>query len=122
MTLGYENTFKENIFGNTTLTKVFHKKIQQDLIALYNSFFFSENGLHSNRKLTIYKEVKKIYQREKYLKQISNFKYRKAICQLRLSAHVLPIETGRHKNIPREERFCTLCNSRKIGDEQHIFI
>ena len=31
----------------------------------------------------------------------------------------MPIVTGRHKNIPRNERFCTLCDKNQIGDEVH---
>ena len=31
----------------------------------------------------------------------------------------MPIVIGRHKNIPRNERFCNLCNKNQIGDEFH---
>ena len=37
--------------------------------------------------------------------------------RLRLSSHSMPIETGRWRRIPREERLCTACNT--IGDEEH---
>jgi hypothetical protein len=42
---------------------------------------------------------------EKYLTLINNFNYRKSICRFRVSAHRLYIETGRYKNIPRNERY-----------------
>ena len=37
---------------------------------------------------------------------------------MRLSAHRLPIETGRYENIQRNERTCPLCSAGK-GDEHH---
>jgi hypothetical protein len=32
------------------------------------------------------------------------------------------IERGRHKNIPASERFCTVCKSGKIENEDHFLI
>ena len=40
--------------------------------------------------------------------------------QFRLGNTKLPIETGRWFNIDRNERYCTLCNRNKIGDEFHL--
>ena len=43
--------------------------------------------------------------------------------QIRLSAHEFPIEKGRYKNIPREQRICNLCCNNLVGDEFHyLFI
>ena len=39
-----------------------------------------------------------------------------------ISAHFLPIETGRYEGTPREKRVCPLCFSRSIGDEQHYLM
>ena len=49
-------------------------------------------------------------------------KYRKSLCQLRLSSHVLPIEQGRYRHVNRNERYCLLCNEDKIGDEFHFIL
>jgi hypothetical protein len=39
---------------------------------------------------------------------------------LRLASNLrIPIETGRWYNIPKDERFCTLCGQ-SIGDEFHL--
>ena len=38
--------------------------------------------------------------------------------RLRLSSHLMPIETGRWSRTPREERLCMRCNV--IGDEKHF--
>ena len=44
---------------------------------------------------------------------------RAAICKIRISAHPLMIERGKHLNIPRTERYCLLCKSNQIEDEKH---
>jgi hypothetical protein len=42
---------------------------------------------------------------------------------MRISAHKLHIETGRHKNTPRrDKRICTFCDSGSIEDETHFLI
>ena len=48
--------------------------------------------------------------------------YRVAFTKLRTSNHKLPIEKGRYRNLPREERKCNLCNLEKIGDEFHFLL
>jgi hypothetical protein len=39
---------------------------------------------------------------------------------MRLSAHNLSIEKGRHMSIPRHERFCNICKTGVIEDEFHF--
>ena len=46
-------------------------------------------------------------------------KYAVLLCQFRCNNFKLPIEVGRWNNIPRDQRFCTLCHLHKIGDEYH---
>ena len=48
--------------------------------------------------------------------------YRNAVAKLRISAHQLLIETGRHRNIDRNDRKCTLCNLDQIEDEFHFIL
>ena len=47
-------------------------------------------------------------------------KYRNTLAELRLSSHQLNIEVGKHNNIPRNERKCTLCDLNDIDDEFHL--
>ena len=54
---------------------------------------------------------------EKYLFS-KNSDFRKLICKFRISDHALAVETGRYKNIPRENRLCNTCNI--LDDEQHF--
>ena len=49
----------------------------------------------NNGKLRVYKKLKVNFGFEKYLSLIHNFKHRQAITKLRISAHKLPVETGR---------------------------
>ena len=41
-----------------------------------------------------------------------------AIIMFRLGTHFLPIETGRWRRIPRDQRLCTACGV--VGDERHV--
>ena len=58
---------------------------------------------------------------EKYLDSLP-WCYRVACTKLRTSNHKLPIEKGRYRSLPREERKCTFCDSDKIGDEFHFLL
>ena len=46
----------------------------------------------------------------------------KFLCKFRTLNHKLPVETGRYINIPRNQRYCTLCNSNQFGDEYHFLL
>ena len=45
---------------------------------------------------------------------------RKIIAKVRCSNHCLEIEKGRHRNIPREERWCNMCTDKVTEDEIHF--
>jgi hypothetical protein len=47
---------------------------------------------------------------------------RQLFTKFRVSDHSLEIESGRYKNITREERICKYCNLIEIGDEYHFFL
>ena len=68
----------------------------------------------------MYSNIKFNLNCEKYL-NIPNQNVRKAVTNLRLSCHKLPIESGRYINIERNERLCTYCNY-EIGDEVHYYM
>ena len=68
-------------------------------------------------RLSLYSEVKNEVRSESYLDLIKNVKTRVAVTKMRISCHLLPIESGRYKKIPRVERLCPLCNRSEIGDE-----
>jgi hypothetical protein len=54
----------------------------------------------------IYSKIKSELKVENYLLFFSNFKMRQLFTKFRVSDHSLEIESGRYKNITREERKC----------------
>ena len=74
-----------------------------------------------NTRLELLINTKDKFEPSTYLNAIKVPAYRIALSKLRLSAHRLPIETGRYDQISRWERLCPFgCN--QVGDEQHHFL
>ena len=96
--------FKRNLF--TEYQEYWSKSLNKDK-------FDSSVG----NKLSLYSEVKNEVRFESYLDLIKNVKIIVAVTKLRIYCHLLPIESGRYKKIPRVERLCPLCNRSEIGDE-----
>ena len=44
------------------------------------------------------------------------------MCKFRTLNYKLPVETGRYTNIPRNHRYCTLCNQNRLDDEFHVVL
>ena len=78
------------------------------------------NVFHSPKTIN-YRIYKTEHCFEKYL-HILNKKDLYILCKFRTMNHKLPVEAGRWQNIPREERFCILCNENMIGDEYHYIM
>ena len=108
------------------LTKMVQDKLRQIYerqlrIDIYNDNRMNDDG----NKLRTYRKFKHTTGEEKYLSLIHDPDTRKNMTRLRISAHNLPIEAGRHKRpkkIPVTERFCELCTEREIGDEYHLMM
>ena len=94
--------------------------IKKKLKDLFLDQFFKK--LNNNSKLEIYNTVKRNYIFENYLSEIKNPNHRVAVTKLRTSTHKFPIETGRHKNIPRSQRKCTISDADEIGYEFHYLM
>ena len=73
-------------------------------------------------KLHYYAKFKSEFKFEKYLQVIENDKLRKTLTSFRVSAHNLEIERRRYQNIPREHRFCKLCNLKQVELEYHFLL
>ena len=100
------NKFQINVKKNTQV--IFN--------AWWNDIISSDSG-----RLNFYNTVKKELYFEEYI-NLPNFHIRKAIAQIRCSDHVLEIEKGRHKKIPRAYRLCKLCDKRVIESEVHFLV
>ena len=78
-----------------------------------------ECKVKENSKLHLYDRIKHIFEKEKYLDDVSTFKMRKVISKFRCSDHKLEIEVGRHKKGPRDERYCKF-SPKEIETESHF--
>ena len=93
---------------------------------LCHSFFFNywnKKSKEPEGKLDNYFKIKKCFSRETYL-SINNFRLRRALCQIRISAHELKIERDRYKKpyVERSQRICEKCSSNQTEDELHFII
>ena len=71
----------------------------------------------------VYIEFKEKFCLEPYLKTDKIDKKSKLfISKLRCNNSRIPKVVGRYKNIPRNKRFCNLCNSQLLGDEYHVLL
>ncbi|KAL3686391.1 hypothetical protein R1sor_008965 [Riccia sorocarpa] len=57
-----------------------------------------------------------------YLTESFPLKIRHLIAKYRISSHDLQVEVGRWRNIPREQRICTLCDLQKVENEYHVIL
>ena len=77
--------------------------------------------VRESEKLLFFKTLTaESYARAQYVDCIKNKPERSILAKLRLSAHNLYIEKGRHLKIPKDERYCNICNSGKVEDENHF--
>ena len=96
-------------------------KSRRFLVEKFKSEWLVKKGrLQVSGKLDLYASIKVNFEQESYLK-LTDFSSRNAISKMRISAHGLPIETGRYSGIPRNERVCPLCNN-GIGNELHYLL
>ena len=70
-------------------------------------------------KLIFLHKLKNSFGQEGYL-EMENGCNRRKISQLRLSAHNLEIEIGRHKGMDREKRLCKYCRTGEVESEDHF--
>ena len=102
----------QNFVSNTWL----YNTVKQKLTDQFNQSWNSQ--VQNSPKALNYRIFKEKFEFEHYLKVLD---HKKAIglCRFRTTNHNLPIESGRWRNINRNDRKCFLCNSHEIGDEFH---
>jgi len=118
--LGRYNTTLPPITSNSNSKQLKHfkRKLKSCLQNQYASMCIKE--IDNSPKLRFYKNIKRNFNLEPYIIHPINSKYQRAMTKLRLSNHKLPIETGRHQQKQIEDRICTICNLKEVGDELHI--
>ena len=75
--------------------------------------------LNTNSEYINYRIFKPNFGFEDYLLKL-DCRLRKLLCKFRLGNSKLPIGRGRYYNVPREQRYCELCDHNIIGDEFHF--
>jgi hypothetical protein len=70
------------------------------------------------KKLTLYAKTKKEFEIDAYTDL--PFRDRQIISKFLCVSHRLKVETGRHMNVPREERICEHCTLNEVEDEEHF--
>ena len=74
--------------------------------------------VHASGQCRDYRLIKKDLKMEHYLLKLDK-RDRINLCKFRCGNSRLPVNTGRFSNVPRQERYCTLCTKQRIGDEFH---
>ncbi len=81
----------------------------------------------SGNKLRTYALFKDTFNYEDYLDFTVDYKKRKNVTKLRISAHKLEIESGRYQNhkkgkvrVQAKDRVCKFCSSSQVEDEKHV--
>ena len=105
----------QGYFDSTRLSNNFKHILCDQFIQKWNS------EVDSSPKGMFYRILKENFEFENYQDILEN-KDRVLLCTDRTCNYRLPIETGRWTNIDRNERYCQLCNSNKIGDEYHYIL
>ncbi len=109
------------VWMTQTVTNItwFRKAVEQKLRDIWITTWYS--NLTNKGICCTYKLYKEIYGMEEYLVKLNKCN-RIYITKLRTGNNQLPVITGRHRQISREERYCTKCNERQIGDEFHVLL
>ena len=115
----------EKLLGDLSLTEAVNeetykfKQVTRKVLEERFNEYWGKIVTEDTGRLNFYKTIKSDMAFEPYL-NVSTFEDRKSIARLRSSTHNLHIEQGRHRNIPRESRFCQLCPSNSIETEEHF--
>ena len=108
-----------NLHGKPISPKIFpnvmKKKITSDFIKYWKNRISNPD---IEKKLSLYSDIKQKFDIEPYMNL--PFRDRQIISKIVSSSHTLQIETGRHRDIPREDRLCKLCNLKQVEDEEHF--
>jgi hypothetical protein len=107
--------------NNNTIVSKFKKAIKSH----YETWWKNQAMITGENKLDFYYKHKRTFKYETYLDNIPKY-IRLYITRLRMSSHTLPVEILRYapkkKRISRDQRKCSICNTNKVGDEEHYLL
>ncbi len=120
-----ERTWDAQPVNNTcTIVRQVRSKLEEQFKRNFFKSLSSTTGKtgKSGNKLRTYNIIKDTYKSEKYLSLDLPLHIKRALTQIRISAHTLEIEQGRMAKpqpIPPDKRFCKHCKD-KLEDELHF--
>ena len=98
--------------------KQFYRYAEGKLMADYSPQW--STLIQQKPKLYYYKQIKNEYKAENYC-YINLKKFQRSLlAKFRLGMFPINIELCRYQRIPREQRFCPLCDLDQVEDELHI--
>ena len=113
----YSSDVREINLRIKSITRILHQKAEANWLTKHHK---TQNLPRS--KMDLFCKIKTEHGLSNYLESSLNFRERRALSKFRISAHNLPVETGRYKGIDdRNSRICPLCNT-AVGDEAHYLI
>ena len=116
---------RETRYSNKGLKHLLLSKLKEIFTQQWNLDIYNDNKPgNSSNKLRTFRKFKSDISLEPYLLLLRE-NSRKTLTRLRISAHNLGVETGRHHRpspIPLNERLCTLCDEGSLDDELHLIM
>ena len=76
--------------------------------------------ISQSNKLNFFQSLNFMNKRSYYVDIVHKRSERSILSKIRLSAHSLNIEKGRHLSTPESERTCKICNTGDVEDELHF--
>ena len=112
---GFGNIWvNQYVFNRNWFQQAFSQKIKDQYLQIWSSLV---NSASSGNTYKIYKETLK---QSVYFSQLNNKQIR-IMTAYRARNHKFPIEVGRWRSIPINQRLCQLCN-KDLGDEFHFLL
>lgn len=87
-----------------------YKIIECRILDIYKQSLMS--SFSTSPKSMLYQHLVDNFCLQTYLRRPINYTSKKFISIFRTSSHSLVIEKGRHNKVPKNERFCNLCNKK----------
>ncbi len=109
--------------------KKYSQTVKHQMKILYVNFWHRELNKETSKirnkggnKLRSYKILKQHFQMEPYLESVDNTQHRRAITRLRLSSHLLSIESMKGTICDPNQRICHMSSLQEKEDKEHFLL
>ena len=115
----YHTTYTLDLWNpQNSLSKIAKLHVKNNFINFWKLRISDRN---IEKKLDTYAKLKHDFHIDPYL-DLPSFRDRQLLSKFVCSNHMLEIERGRYKNVPREDRKCSVCTLDTIEDEYHFLL